>query len=136
MIVAVFELSEGICGRFVWMVSDCWVLLTVTVAVPLMVPDVAVTVIAVPAAALPEVTEADAVPLAPVVTEVGEMLPAEDENVMTAPLTGAPLASVAVAVMVEAAEPSDGMVALEAVTVMFETVVVVGGVGGVGVTNA
>jgi hypothetical protein len=38
--------------------------------------------------------------------------------------------------MVEAAEPSDGMVALEAVTEMLETVVVAGGVGGVGVTNA
>jgi glycerol-3-phosphate dehydrogenase len=39
--------------------------------------------------------------------------------------------------MVEAAEPSDGIVALEAVTAMFETVVVVGGgVTGVGVTNA
>jgi hypothetical protein len=71
------------------------------------------------------------------VTELGVTLPADAENVTTAPLTGAPLASVAVAVMVEAAEPSDGIVALEAVTAMFETVVVVGGgVTGVGVTNA
>src|ERR1700689_2831910 len=98
-----------------------------------MVPEVAVTVIAGPAAALPAASDAEAVPVAPVVTEVGEMLPADAENVTTAPLTGAPLASVAVAVMVEAAEPSDGMVALEAVTEMLETVLVAGGVGGVGV---
>jgi hypothetical protein len=112
-------------------------LLTVTVAVPFTLPDVAVTVIAVPAAAVPADREADAVPVVPVVTEVGEMVPADGENVIVAPLTGALLASVAEAVMVEAAEPSDGMVALLAVTVMFVTVVAGGvGVTGVGVTNA
>jgi hypothetical protein len=112
-------------------------LLTVTVAVPFTLPDVAVTVIAVPAAAVPADREADAVPVVPVVTEVGEMVPADVENVIVAPLTGALLASVAEAVMVEAAEPSDGMVALLAVTAMFVTVVAGGvGVTGVGVTNA
>jgi hypothetical protein len=98
------------------------VLLTVTVALPDTVPTAAVTVIAVPAAAVPTDREVVAVPVAPVVAEMGVMVPAEVENVTVAPLTGLLFASVATAVMVEDAEPSDGMVALLAETVTAATV--------------
>ena len=97
------------------------VLLTVTVALPDTVPTAAVTVMAVPEAAVPAAREAVAVPFAPVVAETGVMVPAEVEKVTVAPLTGLLFASVATAVMVEDAEPSDGMVALLAETVTAAT---------------
>jgi len=98
------------------------VLLTVTVVLPDTVPTAAVTVITVLEAAVPAAREAVAVPFAPVVAEPGVMVPAEVEKVTVAPLTGLLFASVATAVMVEDAEPFEGMVALLAETVTAATV--------------
>jgi hypothetical protein len=109
-------------------------LLTVTVVVPLALPDDAVTVIAVPGAAEPAETVAVALPLASVVAGLPESVPAEDEKVTVAPDTALLLASVACAVMVDDAEPSEGIVALLAVTPMLAAVLPPVPVGGA--TNA
>jgi len=85
-------------------------------------PEVAVTVIAVPAAAVPAAIVAVSVPFASVVAGLPEMVPADDENVTMAPETALLFASVACAVIVADAEPSDGIVAALVVTAMLETV--------------
>jgi hypothetical protein len=64
------------------------VLLTVTVVLPVKVPTVAVTMIAVPVGAEPADSVVVAVPVAPVVAVVGATLPAELEKVTVAPFTG------------------------------------------------
>jgi hypothetical protein len=106
---------------------------TVTVVLPDALPDVAVTVIAVPAAAVPAESMAVALPFASVVAGLPAIVPAEVENVTEAPETALLLASVACAVIVDDAEPSDGIVAVLAVTVTLVAVEVLP-VGGA--TNA
>jgi hypothetical protein len=103
-------------------------LATVTVAVPEMLPSVAFTVIAVPAAAEPAVRVAIADPVASVVACVTVMSPALAVNAILAPDTTALFASFATAVRVELVLPSEAMVAVLAPTVMVATVLVVVGV--------
>jgi hypothetical protein len=98
------------------------VLATVTVVLPDAVPEAAVTVIVVFAAAVPAVRVTLALPLASVVAGLPEIVPAEVEKAMLAPDTALLLASVACAVIVAAAELSDGIVATLEVTVMVPTV--------------
>jgi hypothetical protein len=73
-------------------------------------------------------------PFASVVAGLPEIVPADVENVTEAPETALLFASVACAVMVDDAEPSDGIVALLAVRPMFAAVLPPVPVGGA--TNA
>jgi hypothetical protein len=79
------------------------------------VPTVAVTTIAVPAAALPADSLVVAVPVASVVAVVGATLPAVAENVTVVPFTGLLLVSVTTAEIV--AVPPTATVELVDVTV-------------------
>jgi hypothetical protein len=121
VMVAALELSDGICGRLVSTVTVCLVSATVTIVVFDALPEAAVTVIVVPAAAVPAVRVTLALPLASVVAGLPATVPAEVENVMLAPETALLLASVACAVIVAEAELSAGTVATLDVTLMVAT---------------
>ena len=124
-IVAPAELSDGICGEFVSKVKVFWALEIVTFAVPDALPFAAVTVIVVPAAAVPAASVAFAVPVVSVVACVAVMVPALAVNAIVTPLTTAALASCATTVMSAELEPSEGMDAVLLVTVRLATVAVV-----------
>ncbi|MDP8984660.1 MAG: hypothetical protein M3N97_06370 [Pseudomonadota bacterium] len=87
VIVAAFEPSEGICAEPVVKVIVCWIFTTLTVTLPETLPLEAVTVMVVPAAAVPAVRVAVAKPLASVVACVMARPPAEALKVTVAPDT-------------------------------------------------
>jgi hypothetical protein len=121
VMVADLLLSDGICGTLVITLMVCWVFATVTVVLPDIPPLVAVTVITVPAAAVPAVSVAVATPLALVVAWVTVSAPAEEVNVTVAPDTALFLASCAVALMVALVLPSAAILVVLVLTVMVAT---------------
>ncbi len=125
VMVALLLPSEGICGALVTTVIVCAAVPTVTVTLPDAVPEVAVTVMAVPDVADPAVRVAVAVPLALVVAEVTARPPALAPNATVTPETRLLFLSFAVAVMVALVLPSAAIVAVLDVTVMEATVDVV-----------
>jgi hypothetical protein len=107
--IAGVELSDGICGELVCREMVCFAGATATTVVPVTVPEVAVTVMDVPGAALPSERVAVALPEASVVPEFVTIEPALAVKVIPTPVRGLPLPSRAVAVMAEGADPSAGI---------------------------
>src|SRR5882757_9740587 len=103
------ELSDVICGELVCRVTVCEMAPTATAVLPDTVPEVAVTVMEEPGAALPRESVVVALPDASVLPVVAERVPALALNVIATPDIAAPVPSVAVAVIVDVVDASAGI---------------------------